>query len=52
VYENLLKGSRNHLRAFASTLERYGVTYTPQFLSQEEYEEIVGSPMETGTALP
>lgn len=52
VYENLLKGSRSHLRAFASTLERYGVTYTPQFLSQEEYEEIVGSPMETGTALP
>ena len=50
VYENLLKGSRNHLRAFVSTLERYGVEYKPQFLSPEEYEEIVTSPMERGNA--
>ncbi len=49
VYENLLKGSRNHLRAFVSTLERYGVTYEPQFLSQEEYQGIVTSPMERGS---
>lgn len=50
VYENLLKGSRNHLRAFVSTLERYGVEYKPQFLSPEEYEEIVTSPTERGNA--
>lgn len=48
VYENLLKGSRNHLRAFVSTLERYGVEYEPQYLSQEEYQEIITSPMEQG----
>lgn len=50
VYENLLKGSRNHLRAFVSTLERYGVEYKPRFLSPEEYEEIVTSPTERGNA--
>jgi len=50
VYKNLLKGSRNHLRAFVSTLERYGVEYKPQFLSPEEYEKIVTSPTEQGNA--
>ncbi len=49
VYENLMKGSRNHLRAFTSTLSKYGVTYEPQYLSKEEYEKIVESPMERGT---
>lgn len=37
IYENLKIGSENHLRAFVSQLEKYGVTYTPQYLSQEEY---------------
>ena len=50
VYENLMKGSRNHLRAFTSQLESYGVTYEPQVLSIEEYNEIVGTPMEAGPA--
>jgi len=50
VYENLMKGSRNHLRAFTSTLAKYGVTYEPQYLSKEEYEKIVGSQMERGNA--
>nr|WP_042680360.1 DUF2202 domain-containing protein [Thermococcus paralvinellae] len=48
VYENLMKGSRNHLRAFVSQLKNYGVTYEPQYLSKEEYEQIINSPMETG----
>jgi len=48
VYENLMKGSRNHLRAFVSTLEREGETYTPQYLSQEAYDAIIGSPVERG----
>ena len=48
VYENLMKGSRNHLRAFVKTIENQGYTYTPQYLSQEEYDEIVGSPTEKG----
>jgi hypothetical protein len=42
VYENLMKGSRNHLRAFTFNLERRaGETYQPQYLSQTEYESIV-----------
>ena len=48
VYANLEKGSRNHLRAFDGNLERRGLSYTPQFISQDEYETIVGSPAERG----
>jgi hypothetical protein len=49
VYENLMKGSRNHLRAFASTLTRQtGETYQPQFLDPASYESIVNSARETG----
>ncbi len=50
VYENLMKGSRNHLRAFTSQLKSYGVTYDPQVLPVDEYNEIVSSPMEAGPA--
>lgn len=30
VYSNLLQGSLNHLKAFVSTLAKYGVTYEPE----------------------
>ena len=48
VYENLMKGSRNHLRSFCGLLETMGVTYEAQFLSQEEVNKILTSPKETG----
>jgi hypothetical protein len=48
VYTNLLKGSRNHLRAFGRQLSRRNVTYEPEFLSLEEYQEILASPQERG----
>jgi len=49
VYENLMKGSRNHLRSFVSTLERQsGETYQPQYLSPAAYDAIVAAPMERG----
>jgi hypothetical protein len=49
VYENLLKGSRNHLRSFVSVIKRnYGITYEPQYLDEEDYENIINSSMETG----
>jgi hypothetical protein len=48
VYQNLMKGSRNHLRAFVRHLSRYGVEYEAQFISQNELEEILSSPMERG----
>jgi len=48
VYEELLKGSRNHLRAFWDVFSSKDLTYEPQFISQEEFDEIINSPMETG----
>jgi hypothetical protein len=49
VYQNLMKGSRNHLRSFTSTLEKQtGEVYQPQYLDPAAYEEIIGTPRETG----
>lgn len=48
VYGNLLRGSRNHLRAFVSTLATYQIEYTPTVLSTEAFTQIVTTPMETG----
>lgn len=49
VYQNLLKGSRNHLRSFVRTLGRQtDAAYTPQYLTQDAYDAIVGGEMETG----
>lgn len=43
VYQNLLQGSGNHLRAFTSNLmQRTGETYQPRYLSPEAYQAIVG----------
>ena len=41
VYSNLKRGSENHLRAFANNLERRGIEYSPEHLSQEEYDGII-----------
>lgn len=42
VYENLLSGSENHLRAFVSTLaQKTGETYVPQYLGEEDYNTIM-----------
>lgn len=51
VYQNLLKGSRNHLRAFDRQLQRYHLTYEAQFLIQEEYNRIAASRQESGGAI-
>ncbi|NOX46270.1 MAG: DUF2202 domain-containing protein [Chlorobi bacterium] len=48
VYGNLTKGSRNHLRSYYHKLEGMGVTYTPQFLTEEEFYSIVDTPHEIG----
>jgi hypothetical protein len=49
VYENLLAGSRNHLRSFAAALERQtGETFQPQYLSLEAYQEIISGSFVTG----
>ena len=41
VFSKLQCGSRNHLRAFTNSLDKEGETYTPQFISQTEYEQIL-----------
>lgn len=46
VYDNLIRGSRNHLRAFVRVLEREGASYSPRHLSQSEYDEIISSSIE------
>jgi hypothetical protein len=49
LYENLLSGSRNHLRAFVGLIEDQGIVYEAQFLPQEEVDAIVDSPIERGS---
>jgi hypothetical protein len=41
VYENLMRGSGNHLRAFVSNLNRHGYGYAPMYLSPEQYDSII-----------
>jgi hypothetical protein len=48
VFENLLKGSRNHLRAFNRQLTTLGIVYIPVNISQTDYDLIVNSAMEKG----
>ena len=48
LYQNLMKGSRNHMRAFSGALDRRGVEYEPVYLSAEEYREILDTPREKG----
>jgi hypothetical protein len=44
VFNNLLAGSSNHLRAFSSTFTtQTGETYQPQYLSAEAYQSILNS---------
>jgi hypothetical protein len=44
VFQNLLRGSENHLRAFTSTLlQQTGETYIPQYLDVSAYDGILAS---------
>ena len=52
VYENLLSGSENHLRAFTSTFTRQtGTTYSPQYMNQASYDAIVADSLQTGAGI-
>lgn len=42
AYQNLLEGSKNHLRAYVGALATQGVTYAPQYISQELFDAIMG----------
>lgn len=41
VFEFLNCGSRNHLRGFIGQLEMQNTDYTPQYISQEHFDEII-----------
>lgn len=48
LYENLLQGSYNHLRAFVRQLERQGGAYTSQVLSPQEFTAILAQEARSG----
>ena len=48
VYQNLAKGSRNHMRAFNNQLSLNGVIYQAQFLSTAQINDIITSLQERG----
>lgn len=49
AFDNLLKGSRNHLRSFVVNLSKLGITYTPQYMTQDAYDAIINTDMERGS---
>ncbi len=48
VFQNLMKGSRNHLRVFCRQLAAVGTKYVAQHLTQDEIQQILDSPREKG----
>lgn len=51
VFDELTRGSRNHLRAFANNLKALNLTYTPTNITQQLFDEITASPREKGSAI-
>lgn len=47
VYQSLLCGSRNHLRAFNRQLVNRGVKYVPEVITQAEWDAIANASNET-----
>ncbi len=48
VYQNLMKGSRNHMRSFSSLYSMQGLTYEAQFIVADELAQILNSEFEKG----
>lgn len=48
TYDNLTRGSRNHLRTFYGQLVAAGGSYTPKYLDPAVFQAIVDSPIERG----
>jgi hypothetical protein len=46
VYDDLERGSRNHLRAFFRHLQRHRGEYVPQYLSLSDFEAVAWSERE------
>jgi len=41
TYQNLLEGSKRHLRAFTSLMKEQGEEYTPEYIEQDLYDAIL-----------
>ena len=41
IFGHLACGSRNHMRAFSGLLIDNGLSYTPQYISQEDYDAVI-----------
>jgi len=41
VYGNLVRGSENHMRSFYRQATKYGLNYTPQYISLQQYQQIL-----------
>lgn len=48
VYENLMNGSKRHLQSFVKNLTKNNMTYTPQYISQTDYDAIISMDREMG----
>ncbi len=48
VYQNLVKGSRNHIRAYIARLSMNNASYEAQFLSSSVIDDIINKPRERG----
>lgn len=46
TYDNLICGSRNHLRSFVGSIQAGGTAYTAQIITQAEVDAIVNTPSE------
>jgi hypothetical protein len=44
IFSSLSCASGNHLRSFTAWLENKGITYVPQYISQEDYDGIISLP--------
>ncbi len=49
TYDNLTRGSRNHIRSFTAQLERYDIIYSAQFISDALLDSILSTPKERGS---
>jgi hypothetical protein len=43
VYENLARGSQNHMRAFAGRLQALGESYVPRYIGERELSDILAA---------
>jgi hypothetical protein len=48
VFQNLMKGSRNHMRSFYRQIKREGQTYEAQYITPELLQQILSTPHERG----